>query len=432
MTNTASSTSRTGSQTTELTNTASSTSRTGSQTTDLSSSSSSSVDFGALFLATQSNGEVATITRSSMSFTTTLSDGQTATISPSATSKTSSRAASSSASRASGSLTTISSDQSTLVSTVFSTSETPTFSTSETPTPTQASSESTPSSSDEPDGVGLAGVAGDGATATSNGITSTSVAASNDSDDDAVAPAGTIAGGVVGGAAGLALVLAIVLLFMRRYKKRALLGHRALPANAAGGLGAGSAGGSSSGGAGMAERTGLMSFAGAVPALFRHKDRSQNTGSETGERGFQRVAGRKLPSAYSEGMTGPTHKPMSPPPTMPLVSPEGHDGNLSSHSFYRDSDGFYGGDGSLSAPDPFSDNNIAAGAAGNAAAERLIMSPGPQRQPTIHARKSNVQSPSVATSGTPSWTPSSTAPFVRSETPVSLDGSRNSRFTEEV
>jgi hypothetical protein len=390
---------------------------------------------GALFLATQSNGEVATITRSSESFTTTLSDGQTATIYPSATSRTSSRAASSSAS---GSLTTISSDQSTFLSTVFSTSETPTStrasseSTQAFSESTQTSSESTPASSNEPDGVGLAGVAGDGATATSNSITSTSAAASNDSDDDAVAPAGTIAGGVVGGAAGLALVLAIVLLFMRRYKKRALLGHRALPANAAGGLGAGSAGGSSSGGAGMAERAGLMSFAGAVPALFRHKDRSENTGSETGERGFQRVAGRKLPSAYSEGMTGPTHKPMSPPPTMPLVSPEGHDGNLSSHSFYRDSDGFYGGDGSLSAPDPFSDTNVAAGAAGNAAAERLIMSPGPQRQPTIHARKSNVQSPSVATSGTPSWTPSSTAPFVRSETPVSLDGSRNSRFTEEV
>jgi len=175
-----------------------------------------------------------------------------------------------------------------------------------------------------------------------------------------------------------------------------------------------------------------MSFAGAVPALFKHQKRTQNTVPETGERGFQRVAGRKLPSAYSEGMTGPTHKPMSPPPTMPLVSPEGHDGNLSSHSFYRDSDGFYGGDGSLSPPDPFSDSNIAAGAAGNEAAEHLIMSPGPQRRPTIHNRKSNVHSPSVATSGTPSWTPGAPAPFVRSETPVSLDGSRNSKFTEEV
>lgn len=278
----------------------------------------------------------------------------------------------------------------------------------------------------------MVGVAGEGATATSTGVTSPSAVAANDSDDGPVAPASTIAGGVVGGAAGLALVLAIILLFMRRYKKRALLGHRALPANAAGGLSTGSADGSSSGGAGMAERAGLMPFAGAVPALFRHQNRSQNTAPETGERGFQRVAGRKLPSAYSEGMTGPTHKPMSPPPTMPLVSPEGQERNLSSHSFYRDSDGFYGGDGSLSAPDPFSDSNAAAGAAGKDTAEHLIMSPGPQRRPTIHAAKSNVQSPSVATSGTPSWTPSSAAPFARSETPVSLDGSRNSRFTEEV
>lgn len=398
-------------------NTGSSTSRTGSQT----ASSTPSIDLAALFLATQSNGEVATLTRSSESFTTTLSDGQTATVSPSPSdsSKTSSRASSSSAS---GYVTTISSDQSTFRSTVFSTG---------TPTPTEDSSESTPAPSDGPDGAGLVGVAGDGATATSNGITSTSVAASKDTEDDAVAPAGTIAGGVVGGAAGLALVLAIVLLFMRRYKKRALLGHRALPANAAGPA-SGSADGSSSGGAGMAERAGLMPFVGAVPAFFKHQNRSQNTASETGERGFQRVAGRKLPSAYSEGMTGPTHKPTSPPPTMPLVSPEGHDGNLSSHSFYRDSDGFYGGDGSLSPPDPFSDSNVAAGAAGNETAEQLIMSPGPQRRPTIHAGKSNVQSPSVATSGTPSWTPGSAVPFARSETPVSLDGSRNSRFTEEV
>jgi len=398
--------------------TGASTSSSGSQTED----STSSVDFAALFLATQSNGEVATLTRSSESFTTTLSDGQTATVSPSATSGTSSRT---SASSASESVTTISSDGSTTRSTVFST---------EIPTSTRTSSESNPVPSDDSDGVGLVGVAGDGATATSNGITSTSTVAANDGDDDAVAPAGTIAGGVVGGAAGLALVLAIVLLFMRRYKKRALLGHQALPANAAG-SGANSAGGSTSGGAGMAERAGLMPFAGAVPALFRHQNRSQNTGPETGERGFQRVAGRKLPSAYSEGMTGPTHKPTSPPPTMPLVSPDGHDGtegNLSSHSFYRDSDGFYGGDGSLSAPDPFSDSNAAGVAAGTGTTEHMVMSPGPQRRPTIHAAKSNVQSPSVATSGTPSWTPSSAAPFARSETPVSLDGSRNSRFTEEV
>jgi hypothetical protein len=389
-------------------NYASSTTETDSQATD----SSSSIDLNILFLATQSNGDVQTITKSDAPFTTSLSNGQTTVVPPSSTRASDSRA---SASSASGSVVTISDGQSTVLSTFFST-----------PTPS-----STQSSSDDPNGVGLAGVAGDGATATSNGITSTSAATETNDDDNVVAPAGTIAGGVVGGAAGLALIALMVLLFLRRYKKRAQLGHLALPANAAGPV-TGSSGGPSSGGAGMAERAGLMPFAGAVPALFRHQSRSQHSGSETGERGFQRVAGRKLPSAFSEGMTGPPLPPTSPPPTMPLVDADSHERNLSAHSFYRDSAGFYGGDGSSTSPDPFSDTNLPAAIAGTGAAEQMIMSPGPQRRPTIHKAQSNVQNASVAASGTPSWTPSHTAAFARSDTPASLDGSRNSRFTEEV
>jgi hypothetical protein len=183
----------------------------------------------------------------------------------------------------------------------------------------------------------------------------------------------------------------------------------------------------------MAERAGLMPLVGAIPALFKHQNNSQHSGSETGERGFQRVSGRKLPSAFSEGMTGPPQPTRSPPPSMPLVGDDGHERNLSSHSFYRDSAGFYGGDGSTAtSPNPFSDSNLPATVAGGTAAQQMVMSPGPQRRPTIHAPKPNVQEPSVATSGTPSWTPSFTAGFARSETPASLDSGRNSRFTEEV
>lgn len=389
-------------------NSASLTSATDSQTTD----SSSSVDLNLLYLLTQSNGEVSTLTRSDEPITTSLSDGQQVVIPPSSSAASDSRI---SASAASGSVTTISNDQTTVRSTVFST----------------ASASSTQSSSDDPNGIGLAGVAGDGATATSNGIASTSAAADTNGDDDETAPAGTIAGGVVGGAAGLALVALIILLFLRRYKKRAQLGHLALPANAAGPV-TGASATSGSGNPGMAERAGLVPFAGAIPALFRHQSRSQHSGSETGERGFQRVAGRKLPSAFSEGMTGPPHPPTSPPPSMPLVDADGPDRNLSSHSFYRDSAGFYGGDGSTTSPNPFSDTNLPATVAGGEAAEQMVMSPGPQRRPTIHAAKSNVAGPSVATSGTPSWTPSHTAAFARSDTPASLDSGRNSRFTEEV
>jgi hypothetical protein len=391
-------------------NYASSTSKTASQSTD----TSSSIDLNLLYLLTQSDGEVATLTRSDEPFTTSLSGGGSEIVVPASSSAASD--SHNSASSVSAYVTTISNDQTTVLSTAFST----------------ASASSTHSSSDDPNGVGFAGIAGDGATATSNGVSSTSAPADTNDGDDEPAPAGTIAGGVVGGAAGLALVALIILLFLRRYKKRAQLGHLALPANAAGPAAGGSSV-SGSGGRGMAERAGLMPLVGAIPALFRHQNNSQHSGSETGERGFQRVSGRKLPSAFSEGMTGPPQPTGSPPPSMPLVGDDDHERNLSSHSFYRDSVGFYGGDGSTAtSPNPFSDSNLPATVAGGTAAQQMVMSPGPQRRPTIHAPKPNVQEPSVATSGTPSWTPSFTAGFARSETPASLDSGRNSRFTEEV
>lgn len=68
-------------------------------------------------------------------------------------------------------------------------------------------------------------------------------------------------------------------------------------------------------GPGMAERAGLMPLIGAVPALFRHQNRDS---SDPAERGFARLAGRKLPSQWSPGMTSSDVLP--PPPTMPLTA----------------------------------------------------------------------------------------------------------------
>ena len=241
-------------------NYASSTSGTNSKATD----SSSSIDLNLLYLLTQSNGDVATLTRSDEPFTTSISGASEIVVPPSSSVSSDSRISAPSVSEY---VTTISNDQTTARSTVFST----------------ASASPTQSSSDDSNGVGFAGIAGDGATATSNGVSTTSAPADTNDGDDEPAPAGTIAGGVVGGAAGLALVALIILLFLRRYKKRAQLGHLALPANAAGPAAGGSSV-SGSGGRGMAERAGLMPLVGAVPALFRHQNRSQNSGSETGER----------------------------------------------------------------------------------------------------------------------------------------------------
>ncbi|KAI7249784.1 hypothetical protein KC335_g17525 [Hortaea werneckii] len=182
---------------------------------------------------------------------------------------------------------------------------------------------------------------------------------------------------------------------------------------------------------GMAERAGLRPIIGAVPAMFRHQSReSESTATtEPAERGFTRVSGRKLPSSFSPGMN-------SPPPTMPLTGPER---NLSSTSFYRDSAGFYGGEG---IPESAA-ATAAAAPTGESPPEGLTLSPGPQRRPTVHAGGPyKMSSPATASPQTPQHPPAaiarsppmtgSTATFDRSETPTSLDPTRSSRFTEEV
>jgi hypothetical protein len=185
----------------------------------------------------------------------------------------------------------------------------------------------------------------------------------------------------------------------------------------------------------MAERAGLRPLVTSVPAFFRHHDRTRDQTAESdapsSERGFMRVSGRKLPSAFSPGMSS------SPPPSMPLTS---RDRNLSNTSFYRDSSGFYGGEGDL---------HSGAGSGLSDEYEGMTLSPGPQRKPTVHTGGPFVMSPPGLTSpvspssmpntpilGTPvmrSATPASPAnTFGRSDTPSSMDGNRSSRFTEEV
>ncbi|KAI7105362.1 hypothetical protein KC352_g37120 [Hortaea werneckii] len=126
----------------------------------------------------------------------------------------------------------------------------------------------------------------------------------------------------------------------------------------------------------------------------------------------------------------------SPPPTMPLTGPER---NLSSTSFYRDSAGFYGGEG---IPESAA-ATAAAAPTGESPPEGLTLSPGPQRRPTVHAGGPyKMSSPAAASPQTPQHPPAaiarsppmtgSTATFDRSETPTSLDPTRSSRFTEEV
>lgn len=148
------------------------------------------------------------------------------------------------------------------------------------------------------------------------------------------------------------------------------------------------------------------------------------------ERGFQRISGRKLPSAHSPGMT-------SADVPAPLRSPAA----LSDSSFYRDSQGFYGGPGIAPAA------AAAAAAAGpsrgveekdfeKAALDKETIMPSPARTPVV--TPSAVQrSSSFLTQDTRSPPSSGPRSDGRPDTgltvlsTVSQGGSRSSKFVEE-
>ena len=281
-------------------------------------------------------------------------------------------------------------------------------------------------------------------TPTTTATSSTSTAAHH-GGSTAAPPAGTIAGGVVGGAAGLAVILLVALVLLRWYKRRSQQAHQALPPSAAVSpdpdLPPSS---SASRQPGMAERAGMMPFVTAVPGFFRHQSRGVQ---ETGERGFTRVSGRKLPSAFSEGMSseGVSGSAVrSPPPAMPLRGDSDQSRNLSSQSFYRDSAGYYGGEGaSRERPAaPLDDPSPIGGSGSSEEAGEMVLSPGPQRRPTIHTGGPYAITPSSTAPNTPGGqvptSPTGTAAtmpsyYARDESPslYSADN-RSSRFTEEV
>lgn len=275
------------------------------------------------------------------------------------------------------------------------------------------------------------GVAGGGSTGggttTTAATSSTSSAVHHSSNYIPPATQGTIAGGVVGGAAGLAVIAFVALVFFKWYKRRSQNGHQALPPSS-GQSPDNDAPASVSREPGMAERAGMPAFVAAVPALFRHQNRSQEEPAPA-ERGFTRVAGRKLPSAFSEGMTSGGMS--GPPPSMPLRDPEG---NLSTTSFYRDSDGFHGGEGGANEL-PASPVEGPVGPMTHGERGEMVLSPGPRRTPTVHRGGPYVMSPSQSTPASP-HSPAGTAgtvpTFDRSSTPSTVPDNRSSRFTEEV
>jgi len=240
-----------------------------------------------------------------------------------------------------------------------------------------------------------------------------------------------IIGSVFGGLAGIAMIFAVLLFFLR-WKKRhnAMLELSSVNRDLPIGGGAGDAptlpdSTPSQPPGGMSQR---RSLAFAVPAAFasltgynkRASQKTDRTISSTAgsERGFYRVSGRKLPSVLQSGGDGYGGGIDEPNPN-----------TLSGTSFYRDSQGFYGGPSSTAFPNPkFPPLDAAQRDSGMMGTP--IMRPSPARTPTAVTPSTEFGFPVPPTTPPPITPPR--RPDLLGRSHPSQDGSHTSRFTEEV
>lgn len=216
-----------------------------------------------------------------------------------------------------------------------------------------------------------------------------------------------VVGSVVGSLAGAALILAVILILLRRHKRKrkgALqLGNdeptdRAPP---------------------MSQE---VSRNNRIPSAFlnRFSGISRSTvdtsTSGGGERSFQRVSGRKLPSAFSEGMTSEQFAPTG-------------------SSFYQDDHGTYGGPGF-----PKELGKEAGGSPTAAGVGMMNIRPSPARTPVIRHPDEDANpfaDPAPFPKGrshlSPPQSPNPERPRgTLGRSLQSADGSRSSKFTENV
>jgi len=163
-----------------------------------------------------------------------------------------------------------------------------------------------------------------------------------------------------------------------------------------------------------------------VPSAFLNRfsglSRSTAETSSPTERSFQRVSGRKLPSAFSEGMTSDQFA---------------RGGHISDSSFYQDDHGTYGGSGLNKEygggfGKEIGETSIAGGAG------MMNVRPSPARTPVIHHPNDNPfddtnRTLSPPMSPNPFSSPADLSPRAALGRSLhSADGSRSSRFTENV
>ena len=205
----------------------------------------------------------------------------------------------------------------------------------------------------------------------------------------------------------------------------------------------------------MVERSSAtpLAAAGLAPFLRRLRSHSAHTNGTTetapSERGFQHFGGRKIESVLRSGGDGYG----DPGPSDP--GPSNH-GNLSASSFYRDSQGTYGGPGSLPSSiyvgpgSPPLSPNLSGGAEDGSSVpseplgpaelpgqnpdnEVAVMRPGPARTPVTSQGPFTSAPPRTAPP--PPSTPPPRPPAIRDavgRSHPSFDGSRGSRFAEDI
>lgn len=212
-------------------------------------------------------------------------------------------------------------------------------------------------------GGGAGGFVGPSGTSATSTPTGTPVA---DAGSSGPLETPQVVGTVIGSLAGFALLLWLMLFLIKRHKQKQRGGALQLTGDDQTDREISQP---------MTQNAARTSF---VPPSFLNRfsgaSRSTADTSSTGEKSFQRISGRKLPSAFSEGMTSEQ-----------FASGRG-EGTLSGSSFYHDEKGWYGGAGVISKD--FGDSSFAkeigetsnTGAVGIAARVR----PSPAQTPVIH------------------------------------------------
>lgn len=199
----------------------------------------------------------------------------------------------------------------------------------------------------------------------------------------------SVVGGVVGGIAGVALILVLILFVLRRYRAK-LKAQGRLPEQIA--ERESSSGGNR--GRGMSQRSSAIPLTATLASSLRKfrpisshtaaTDATASTAPE-GERGFQRIAGRKIAPVLSSGGDG-YGGDYGVFGKETAAGPSGHNRNehsLADSSFYRDSHGFYGGRGAESPTYPHSPTLGTAGEKGWPSSTRDFAGQGPRTSSQI-------------------------------------------------